>query len=220
MRDQLRAEIGASVNPAMGTNAVHQMNLLLSRTQERLWSDFDWPFLMVDRDIQLNAGQRFYSFPSDLDFNRVDSVNVKYSATWRPLEYGVGVEQHNFMDSDNGERQDPTLRWQHDGENQFEAWPIPASGDMVVRFTGIRNLKPLVSDTDICDLDDKLLILFAAAEMLAHNKAADAQSKAALANAHYARLRGNSMKSGVIVYGGSPSSKSSRGMIGGKMPNP
>lgn len=220
MRDQLRAEIGASVNPAMGTNAVHGMNLLLSRTQERLWSDYDWPFMIVDRDVQLNAGQRIYSFPADLDFNRIIRTDVKYSATWRPLDYGIGVEQYNFMDSDLDQRQDPALRWQHDGNVQFEVWPIPASGDMTLRFNGVKNLKPLVADTDVCDLDDKLIILFAAAEMLAHNKAADAGSKASLATAHYNRLRGNSMKSGMFTYGGGGNNGGFKGMMGGKMPNP
>jgi hypothetical protein len=220
MRDQLRAEIGASVNPAMGTNAVHGMNLLLSRTQERLWTDYDWPFMIVDRDVPMLAGQRIYSFPADLDFNRVIGANVKYSATWRPVDYGVGVEQYNFMDSDIGQRQDPVLRWQHDGGTQFEAWPIPASSDTVIRFNGVKNLKPLVMDTDVCDLDDKLIILFAAAEMLAHNKAADASAKASLATAHYNRLRGNSMKGGMFTYGGGGESKGYKGMMGGKMPNP
>jgi hypothetical protein len=221
LRDQLRAEIGASANPAMGTNAVHSMNLMLSRTQERLWNDFDWPFMVVDRDVPMQTGQRYYAFPSDLDFNRVFQTDVKYSATWRTVGYDIGVEQFNFMDSDEGERQDPVLRWQHTGDVQFEVWPIPASNDTIIRFKGVRNLKPLVMDTDVCDLDDKLIVLFAAAEMLAHNKAADADTKAALATSYYARLRGNSMKSGMFTYGGgSGDSKGFRGMMGGKMPNP
>lgn len=220
MRDQLRAEIGASANPAMGTNAVHQMNLLLSRTQERLWADFDWPFMVVSRDVPMLVGQKIYSFPADLDFNRVIDTNVKYSATWRGLDYGVGVEQYNFMDSDAGKRQDPVQRWQHNGLSQFEAWPIPASNDTIIRFNGIRNLNPLVADTDVCDLDDKVIVLFAAAEMLAHNKAADAEAKASLATAYYNRLRGNSMKGGTFTFGGGNKNGGYKGMIGGRMPNP
>jgi hypothetical protein len=220
LRDQLRAEIGASANPAMGTNAVHQMNLLLSRTQERLWTDFDWPFMVINRNIQMHDGQRYYSFPDDLDYNRVIQTDVKYSATWRVVDYEINVEQFNFMDSELGRKQDPVLRWQHNGDNQFEVWPIPASDNCIIHFKGIRKLKPLVADTDVCDLDDHLITLFAAAEMLAHNKSSDAQSKASLAQAHYFRLRGNAVKGGPIVFGGGGEDKGFKGMVGGKMPNP
>jgi len=221
LRDQLRAEIGASPNPAMGTNQVHQMNLLLSRTQERLWADFDWPLFLVTRDIELKDGQRYYAFPNDLDFGRINHTEVKYSGVWRPMEYGIGNADYNFMDSDEGERQDPSLKWAtYEGGSQFEVWPIPASNDMTLRFTGIRKLAPLIADTDVCELDDHLLTLYAAAELLSHNKSPDAPSKLNLANVHYARLRGLSGKGGLTTYGGgSPGVKASYRMIGGKVQN-
>jgi hypothetical protein len=221
LRDQLRAEIGASPNPAMGTNAVHQMNLLLSRTQERLWTDFDWPLFSVSRDIELKDGQRYYAFPNDLDFGRINQTEVKYSSVWRPMEYGIGNADYNFMDSDEGERQDPALKWStYEGGTQFEVWPIPASNDMTLRFTGIRKLAPLIADTDVCELDDHLLTLYAAAEMLSHNKSPDAPAKLNLANVHYARLRGLSGKGGLTTYGGgSPGVKPGYRMIGGKVQN-
>lgn len=219
LRDKLRAEIGASANPAMGTNAHHAMNLLLERTQERLWSDFDWPFMSIDRDIQLTNGQRYYAFPSDISFERIICVSVKYSNTWRPIEYGIGVNDYNYIDSDIGSTQSPALKWNHYEENMIEIWPIPADSDMIVRFCGIKNLRPLIADTDICNLDDKLIVLFAAAEMLAHTKSADAPAKMALANAHYLRLRGLASKGEMVQYG-KGKNENRQGMIGGKMPNP
>lgn len=219
LRDKLRAEIGASANPAMGTNAHHAMNLLLERTQERLWSDFDWPFMSIKRDIPLTNGQRYYSFPTEISYDRVVSTNVKYSNTWRPIEYGIGTNDYNYIDSDIGSTQSPALKWNHYEENQLEIWPIPADSDMVVRIDGIRNLKPLIADTDVCELDDKLIVLFAAAEMLSHTKSADAPAKLAIANAHYARLRGLASKSSMVQYGGKRNGQN-YGMIGGKMPNP
>ena len=221
LRDQLRAEIGASPNPAMGTNAVHQMNLLLARTQERLWADFDWPLFSVSRDIELKDGQRYYAFPNSLDFGRINQTEVKYSGVWRPMEYGIGNADYNFMDSDEGERQDPALKWStYEGGTQFEVWPIPASDDMTLRFTGIRKLAPLIADTDVCELDDHLLTLYAAAELLSHNKSPDAPAKLNLANVHYARLRGLSGKGGLTTYGGGPPGvKPGYRMIGGKVQN-
>jgi hypothetical protein len=220
LRDKLRAEIGASANPAMGTNAHHAMNLLLERTQERLWSDFDWPFMQIERDIQLTNGQRYYSFPSDISYDRVNCANVKYANIWRSLEYGVGPKDYNYLDSDRDMRQSPSLKWRHYEENQLEIWPIPADSEMTVRVCGIRNLKPLVADTDVCELDDKLIVLFAAAEMLSHTKSADAPAKLAIANSHYARLRGLASKSEIVQFGSRHHENHRHGLLGGKMPNP
>jgi hypothetical protein len=36
----------------------------LRDTQERLYDEFDWPFLKVQRDKVLAAGQRYYDVPT------------------------------------------------------------------------------------------------------------------------------------------------------------
>ena len=58
LRDQLKAEIGASSNVAMGVNTIEQLDNLLRRTQQRLWNDFDWTFALIERDEQLLNGTR------------------------------------------------------------------------------------------------------------------------------------------------------------------
>jgi hypothetical protein len=217
LRDMLRAEIGASASPSMGVNAVQQMNYLLARTQERLWTEFDWPHLIIDRDEDLLAGQRYYDFPADVDQNRIQSVHVKYSNTWRPLNYGIDTRHYNALDPERDMRQDPVQHWKHAENGQFEVWPVPASSEDKVRFRTIKKLRPLVGDTDRCDLDDKLIVLFTAAEMLAHAKAADAGSKLSLANAHYIRLRGLSAKTDVTVYGGRVDQHKPLRLMGGRI---
>jgi hypothetical protein len=220
LRDRLRSEIGASPNPAMGTNAHHAMNTLLERTQERLWYDFDWPNMMIDRDINLVDGQRYYAFPAQIAYDRIICTNVKYAASWRPVIPGLNLKDYNFMDSDDGIKQDPPLKWRHYEDNMLEVWPIPASAS-VLRLSGIRKLKPLVMDTDVCEIDDKLIVLYAASEMLSHTKSADAPAKLALANAHYARLRGLNSKNEVVRFGGGlMNNEHNHGLIGGRMPNP
>lgn len=52
---------------------------------------------------------------------------------------------------------------------QFEVWPIP-SVETQILFTGSRQVFPLVNDTDQCDLDDLLIVLFCAAGVLASRK--------------------------------------------------
>ena len=54
---------------------------------------------------------------------------------------------------------------------QFEVWPIPPAGQPYsLRIEGNAPLNPLIEDTDTCVIDATLVVLFAAAEILAHAK--------------------------------------------------
>lgn len=199
--DQLRAEIGASTNVAMGVNTLPNLKQILRRTQERLWSDFDWPFAFIERDEPLLANQRYYAFDNDIDFDRINEAWVRYSETWRPLCYGITQEHYNRSDPATY-REDPCTNWRHYEGNQFEVWPVPASAQTTLRFKAIKKLPPLIDDTDRAELDDALIVLFAAAELLSRAKAEDAQAKMQMAMSHYAKLKGNTSKNRVFVLGG------------------
>ncbi len=71
----------------------------------------------------------------------------------------------------------------------IEIWPVPFEAD-IIYITGKRVLKAFSADADVADLDDTLLVLTAAAELLAKSKSEDAKIKANAAQARYVRLRG------------------------------
>jgi hypothetical protein len=200
--DQLRAEIGASTNVAMGVNMLPNLKQLLRRTQDRLWVEFDWPFAFIERDEPLLNGQRYYTFDNEIDFDRISKAEVKWSDTWRSLAYGIGAEQYNTSDSDAGEKEDPVTNWRHYEGNQFEVWPVPASDDAKIRFKAIKKLPPLVNDSDVALLDDNLIVLAAAAELLARAKSDDAPAKQQAAITLLAKLKGQGIKTDVFVLGG------------------
>lgn len=213
--DQLRAEIGASTNVAMGVNMLPAIKQILRRTQERLWADFEWPFAFIERDEPLLNGQRYYTFDNDIDFDRISKAEVKWSDTWRSLSYGIGAEQYNTSDSEAGEKEDPCTNWRHYEGNQFEVWPVPASDDSKIRFKAIKKLPALVNDSDTAALDDNLIVLFAAAELLARAKSDDAGAKLQAAQSHLIKLKGQGIKTDVFVLGGG--SKPARGMTGARI---
>lgn len=194
---RLRAEAGHSLDPALGKNVLETFKLLLARHQEDLWDAHDWPHLRVQRDIALSAGQRLYDFPTDLRFDRIASTQVKWSGIWRGLDRGVGARQYNIHDSELDERSDPARCWDvrdtGSGE-QLEIWPVPgsnadaATGDGTVRLTGTRSLGPLVANADVCEIDDRLIVLYAAAELLSKDTAR-AQLKLRQAGAILDRLK-------------------------------
>lgn len=199
--NNLRAEIGQSTNTAVSRASLDSLTQTLRRQQARLWTDYDWPFLRVERDIQMQAGGRYYDFPVDLDLTRIEKAEIKWGGIWQPVAYGISSEDFVLHDSDLGIRNNPVMRWDYyNGAlntpvNQFEVWPIPAnngtpaSKELHLRFTGIRKLRSLVAMSDTADLDDDLLVLYSAAEILARLKTPDASSKLENANLHYNKLK-------------------------------
>jgi hypothetical protein len=85
--------------------------------------------------------------------------------------------------------QDPIQNWRWSEEGQFEIWPINVQGQSI-RFTGQRALDPLAAGTDTADLDDLMLVLFVAADILARSKQADAKLKLDAATLRLAQQRG------------------------------
>lgn len=209
--DMLRAETGQSTSVSVGVSKLPELKQLLRRTQETLYDAYDWPFLRVQPFKNLSAGARYYDFPTDLNMERVEEVVVWWNGEPFPLTRGIGFENYAAYDSANDERTDPVthwdVRWTGSAE-QVEVWPIPATtytttNKYRLQFKGIRPLRTMVSDSDVADLDDQLIVLFAAAEILARQKSEDAQAKQAKAVERFNTLKGRTRGgSSMFVLGG------------------
>lgn len=197
--DDLRAECRISLNPAHNRQNRDTQIKSLQRKQEWFWNDFAWPHLRVERYIDLAAGQRTYDMPDDLDIARVTKIEVRDSAVYRKLHWGIDAEHYAVNDSELDVRSWPIQRVKITEDEQLEVWPIPDQNydpttlDGRIKVTGIRHLKPLVADADRADLDDRLIVLHCAAEYLAATGAKDAQIKLDQANSLYLKLRGQLM---------------------------
>lgn len=191
---RVRAEARHSVNAGAGLNADSTIREMIARVQRVEWMSFHWRHLRVRREITTAEGQYLYDWPSDLAYDRVVYGFVLWGQTWQRLEPGIGEGDYNSRAE--GEVQDPPRRWDYREGNQLELWPTPATA-MTVRLWGIKALPPLVADADTAVLDDDLIVLLAAAELLAQQKAPDAQAKLTSANRVRAALLGNSNKNKV-----------------------
>jgi hypothetical protein len=211
MVKNLRAEVGHSLSTAQGVNQVDTLKYLLKRTQEELWTAFQWPELVLRIDTAMQAGQYLYNFPANMFFEQVRS-------TWacRPTdndwsELGYGIEEDMIRpNGDNSWRADPVQVWDVSGANQFRVWPTPETSGGYVRFKGNRPLLPLTADADVSTLDDNLIVLFAATEILTRAKADDAEVKTQKAQRHLQKLLGAKVSAKMRVSslgGGSPAWK-------------
>jgi hypothetical protein len=201
--NQLRIAAKLDPNPALSINLVPSMKRELAYTQERLYDEFDWPHLKITRDKELQAGERHYDVPDDMNLERIIAVDVRWGGRWLPVERGIGLDQYNQHDSDADIRVDPVLRWDVKDTGtgaQIEIWPVPLtdydaeSKDGALRFTGIRQLNQLVANSDRADLDDQMVVKYVAASMLASRKDADAQVKLAEARSRKKTLQGRITK--------------------------
>lgn len=202
----LRAELGHSQSTALGVDKVDGLKELLRSKQKFYYDEHDWSHLRVRRDVDLEAGSRYYDFPSDLDFERIEVAKVLWSASWIPVQYGIDMADYSAYDSDSDERADPMQKWMGIDAGsgfQVEVWPIPATAT-TLRFTGIKALPALVSNDDTAALDDLLLVYSVAADELEKGEKKNARSKRLMADRRFITLKGQKSKVGSepVVPGG------------------
>lgn len=135
--------------------------------------------------------------PEDIPVDRIERIDIFTDGGWQEVKPGIGTAQYTTWNSDLDERNWPPRRWKIHEDGTVEIWPIPdQNGDAatlegVLQFTGIRKLNPLVADDDRADLDDRVLVGFVAADILAATGAKDAQLKLDKAQARLLRLTSN-----------------------------
>jgi len=201
--ERVRAEARLSTNTSRGVDHIENIRAITKRVYKTLAEEYDWRHLELKRDSSvsrkvLQAGSRYYDYPAAVNPQKIERAWVKWGGVWLPLDYGItyGGERTAF-DPDNDQRADPVTRWMAYGEAQFEVWPLPASngvadGSNEVAFEGQKLVTDLTDDTSRLDLDDHLVVLMAATEILAGNSQDKAaQVKGAAAGARLERLRAN-----------------------------
>lgn len=213
----LRAELDRSSDPAAGVSDLPTLKRKLERIYETLYADYDWPHLNeLFTPITLNAGQRYYDFPETLDFDRLEDVAVWWNGQPLRPTRGIGFEELAQYNSDDDARSDPVQKWDVrlvTTVEQIEVWPIPASSGQTLQFKGIRKFVPLVNDADLCLIDDHVVILHAAAELVSP-KSGNKQMLLAAAQQRMARVKGRSKTgTGSIRIGMGASPKSASGVV-------
>ena len=194
MLTDLRAEVGHSTNVAHGINDRDTLLYYLNRTQIQLYQDYDWPQLIIDRDIMLADGQRYYAYPSDLAFDDITHIWVLINTVYNELAYGIGPYEMVLWNSDNGFKAWPTRKWMHNADsNMLELWPVPdstaAANNAYIRLRGTKTVTKMINDSDYSTLPDNLIVLFSAVEILQRDNANDAALKLNKANEAMRRHR-------------------------------
>lgn len=209
--EAVRAEARLSTNTTRGTDHLEYIKQIIKRNYEALADNYTWQHLRLSFSAgtkTLNAGQRFYDFPTTLNIGKIEKVSALNSGVeWVELEYGIGADEMNQFDSEADERCDPPLRWDFESVQQFEIWPIPLTAGSA-NFKGQRKISRLETEDSLLDMDDILVTLYSAGEMLMGTKQSDAEAKLAAAKDRLLQLRADySPKTRVQVGMGRQSDK-------------
>ena len=205
----VRNEARLSSSTSQGIDHLAYIKQLLKRTNNMLCDSYEWEhmrLLRANASVALVANQQFYSFPATLNTDRPFVAYSKINNVWLRLTPVIGPEHYNAVDSYNGGRGDP-LAWDWKGSTEFEVWPVPSAvvaGD-VIAFEGTKKCGAMAVDADTADMDDILLSLQVAGEILVgNNQEAAAKIVLAAANTRLSQVRASKSNATRIVIGGSP----------------
>lgn len=176
--------------------------VLLASKQKLLSAEFAFPFLEHRWAVSILTATRTYSFPTtttegatySIDLERDQRAYISWSNKWIEVDYGISEDDYNLVNPDLDSRLDPVRRWRYLDQSTFEVWPKPASAQ-TFRFVGQRALLALVANGDVADLDDELLTLSVAEDLLM--KRQDASSQVLLS---YAQQRLRTLKAHYPTY--------------------
>jgi hypothetical protein len=167
MVQMLRAELGRSTNVAVGVDDLAVLKNAINKAAEQIADDYHWPHLRTEFDkIPLAAGQRYYALPTLLNYDRIEQARVWWAGSPLPIRRVFDLDDYLSYDSTNDERSSPAIKWDIrnvGGAEMVAIWPIPSSDDdQELQFIGQRKVARFVNDSDLCPLDDWLVIFKAA----------------------------------------------------------
>lgn len=213
----LRAELGRSVDPATGVSDLPSLKQTLQRNYETIYDSYDWPHLTVTAAVTLNAGQRYYDFPATIDYDKVDDIRLFWNALPVNIDRGISLDDMGIYDSEADQRMDPPLKWDvryEANKEVMEIWPIPAGAGSSIRFKGKKKFAQLVDDADVCLIDDKVVVLASAVELLPEKSRQAMQAKLAAAQARLVSTKANSKQNtGSVRIGLGGMNKSPQGLV-------
>lgn len=191
-----RDEAGLASTAALSQNSLEAIKTTLRRVQDFLYTDFYWPHLVVERDEPLRAQEIYYTFDPDLDPYRIAQAWTRDEPDndWTPVLFGITYGMRNASSVEQGDTADRIRAYDYYEDGQFEVWPAPDTDLGVLRFSGLRKLRPMIQDADRADLDDRLIVLYAASQWLARSKDPAADMVAKTADNYYRMYRANTSR--------------------------
>jgi hypothetical protein len=197
-----RAEARLSSNTSRGIDQLETIKQIITRIYIMLCEDFEWSHLKIKRDDgvsrkNLEAGSRYYDYPAAINPLKVEEAWCLWANRWTKMDFGIDYSNYNVFSPERDMRTSPATCWYPYGDSQFEVWPLPSqdhseAAPFQIAFVGQKAVEQLVDGGNRLDMDDFLVSLMAAAEILGgmgSEQSVLAKQKADAANRRMAQVR-------------------------------
>lgn len=200
----LKSQIGASLSVGTADDTLNYQRIETKQT----WfaSMYDWDMLVDswDQGITVGTPGRYTTFPTTdingytntINFDRPVDAAVQYSLKWLDMGFGIGINEMNLWNSDLGMTSNPVMKWdfKKGDRTKFEVWPLGGQ-TQTVRFTAQKNVATLrtagvLDPTLTLTLDDQLISLAVAVDILTALEDASVKSYSEMLAARWRTLRG------------------------------
>src|SRR5216683_342312 len=92
-----KSQLAYTLTTGVGLADDAQLFQLIDQKQQWLACEYYWPFLEIRVDI--NTVARYNNLPV-LNFERPVKVETQWTTRWQELDYGIGSQEYNYLDSD------------------------------------------------------------------------------------------------------------------------
>lgn len=198
LRSAFNSHCGNEPSATVAPGSVALDNQLLNDYQRILASKNAFLQSHARAQIPLVIGTQYYAFPTtQLDVARVNKPSFVQQPNGFSYDvwFGIGPREYNAFNSAAGVTGSPVRRWDMvmiAGVMMVEVWPVP-NIPQTLMLDGVLPITPMVADTDLCMLDDLLIVLWAAAARLRRIQPEEAGAKQQEAVQYLNILRGSSL---------------------------
>lgn len=205
LRAEIAARLGFGSQGSAGGPKTTIINSFISRAQEHLYTQYEWPKLQKFAVLSPGMGQTLIDYPDDADPDYVTGMASSGAVTLtqpdlRPMFRGIELRHRN-----SGISSSRPLRYEF--KNQIEIWPAPDVLGYTIRMDYVERLAPLVDDNSSLTLyDDQLVFLMALSNSKAHYRQPDAGAVAGQLNSVLMKLKQRKAGDRIFIRGVRPAS--------------
>lgn len=172
----LRLETDRPLEMMAGDSESAKFRLHLSIAQETLFEQHNWRGFKLMHDIPVEAGQEYVAVPDRMHLAKTIAVYASTDLGFVELDRGFDTMDMRVAtgqtrcwdlvtDEEPGLTDDPSDDPGVYFQPRIRLFPVPEQ-DMILRIEGHRKLRRLTQADDRAELDDKMIVLAAAARIL------------------------------------------------------
>lgn len=153
LRSDIQIQLGFGMSGQAGIVNSPLIDSMIRNGQEQLYLQYDFVELKKTYEVATGSNQSFYDYPPNCNVERLNELSVLWSGRYIQLTEGIKLEQRNIALSG--------IPTHYERRDQIEIYPVPNTNAYTLRFEYIKELTPLVQNSDRVSIPSELVFLHA-----------------------------------------------------------